>query len=186
MEQIRTVFGRGAPEGSIYDILKIEHRQIKASLQEIIDSDRVQKDIFAQTVSALKLHMKGEETLLYPRIERYTNTRMIALKSFEEHHLIRLAIKDINAAASEDRWIAKISVLYEAINRHVDQEESEVFPNARKVLTDSEAMQIGREYRTQSLSQTTSPAPSRSPSSTMPPATNGSGKTIEQPISSSP
>jgi hemerythrin superfamily protein len=159
MEQIRSAFGRGAPEGSIYDILKSEHRQIKASLQEIINSGRIMKDIFNQTASALEMHMKGEETLLYPRFERYTNTRMLALRSFEEHHLAKMAINDINAAPEDDRWIAKIAVLYDVLNRHIDQEENEVFPNARKILTDAEAMQLGREYRTNVPASQPSAAP---------------------------
>jgi len=159
MEQLRSAFGRGAPEGSIYDILKTEHRQIKASLAEIINSGRVQKDVFAQTIAALEMHMKGEENLFYPRLERSTYTRMWALKAYEEHHLARMSINDMNAAPADERWLAKIRVLYDILNRHIDEEENDIFPGARRVLSDNEAMQLGRDYRTQGSPSQPQPIP---------------------------
>ena len=154
MEQLKTAFGRGAPEGGIYDIFKSEHRQVKASLTEIINSGRVMKDIFSQTVAALELHMNGEETLFYPKLDRNSNTRMRALKAYEEHNLARLVINDINSAPADEKWLVKIQILYDILNRHIDVEENDIFPMARKAISETEAMQLGRDYRTQTPSQT--------------------------------
>ncbi|XES77498.1 MAG: hemerythrin domain-containing protein [Candidatus Bathyarchaeia archaeon] len=165
MEQLRSAFGRGPPEGSIYDMLRAEHRQIKASLQEILGSGRIMQDVFSQTATALEIHMKGEEALLYPKLEENNSTRAYAVKSREEHNFARMAIKDINNAAADERWMAKVSLLYDVVNHHINVEESDVFPAARKVLTDTLAMQMGREYRTRVPSEMHSPAATQPPSS---------------------
>ncbi|MCW4017183.1 MAG: hemerythrin domain-containing protein [Candidatus Bathyarchaeota archaeon] len=173
MEQIKSVFGRGPPEGSIYDMLKVEHRQIKASLQEILNSGRVMNDVFSQTATALDMHMKGEEALLYPKLEQNNSTRACAVKSREEHNFARMAIRDINNSAPDERWIAKVSLLYDVVSHHINEEENEVFPGARKVLTDTVAMQLGREYRTRTYRKT--------PSSQTPPQQSNSEETSEMP-----
>ena len=149
MEKIKTAFGMGSPEGGIYDILKSEHRQVKASLMEIINSGRVMKDVFSQTVTALDQHLKGEESLLYPRLDRVSETRMMAIKAYEEHHLSRLVITDINSNPEDEKWLVKVQVLYDILDRHIDMEENHMFPLARKVISETEAMQLGRDYRTQ-------------------------------------
>ncbi len=132
MEKMKTAFGMGSPEGGIYDILKSEHRQVKASLMEIINSGRVMKDVFSQTVTALDQHLKGEESLLYPRLDRISDTRMMAIKAYEEHHLSRLVITDINSAPEDEKWLVKVQVLYDILDRHIDMEENHMFPMAKK------------------------------------------------------
>jgi hemerythrin superfamily protein len=139
-------------------MLKAEHRQIKASLQEILSSGRIMQDVFSQTATALEIHMKGEEELLYPKLEQSNSTRAYAVKSREEHNFARMAIKDINSSAADERWMAKVSLLYDVVSHHISVEESDVFPAARKILTDTVAMQMGREYRTKVPSEMSSRA----------------------------
>jgi hemerythrin-like domain-containing protein len=157
LEQLRNVFGRGPPEGAIYDILRTDHRQIKASLNELVNERRINKPIFDQTVAALNMHMRGEETLFYPKLENNSTTRIAALKSSEEHRFARVMINDINATPADERWLTKILVLSEFLNRHIEVEENEVFPMARRVINDDEAMEMGRNYRTQTVSQPSQP-----------------------------
>jgi hemerythrin-like domain-containing protein len=43
----------------------------------------------------------------------------------------------------EEQWTAKFTVLKEQIERHVKEEEDEMFPKARKVLSEEEAETLG-------------------------------------------
>jgi hemerythrin-like domain-containing protein len=151
LEQLKTALGMSASEGGIYGILKSEHRQIKASLMEIINSSRIRKDIFSQTVIALEHHMKSEETLFYPRLDRIPNTRMMTLKAIEEHNLIRLVVNDINSAPEDISWLVKLQVLYDVLNRHIDNEENTMFATSKRVISEPESMQLGRDYWTQTV-----------------------------------
>ena len=162
MEKMKTAFGMGTPEGGIYDILKSEHRQVKASLMEIINSGKVMKDVFSQTIAALVQHLKGEETLLYPRLDRVLDTRKMSLKAYEEHNLGRLMVTEINSAPDDEKWLVKVQVLYDILDRHIDMEENHMFPMARKVISETEAMQLGRDYRTQT-GKLTPPEPAVTP-----------------------
>jgi len=42
-----------------------------------------------------------------------------------------------------EEWTAKLTVLKENVEHHVEEEEGEMFKKARKVLTDEEAEELG-------------------------------------------
>ena len=74
---------------------------------------------------------------------------MMALRAYEKHNLGRLLVTDINSALEDEKWKVKVQVLYDILDRHIDMEENHMFPMARKVINETEAMQLGRDYRTQ-------------------------------------
>lgn len=63
---------------TIYDILKIEHKDVKKLFKQIIDEERFQENIYTQIKTALILHLDGEEKFLYPRLENNAETRVLA------------------------------------------------------------------------------------------------------------
>lgn len=48
--------------------------------------------------------------------------------------------------SSED-WKAKVTVLRENVEHHVEEEENEVFEQARSILSDDQAEKIGRLFQ---------------------------------------
>lgn len=97
-------------------------------------------------INALNLHMRGEEMLLYSRLENNATTHEMALKSFEAHNVAKQLLNDLGSAQSDDRVIAKIEELNDIVTQHVDEEEKS-FPMAKNIISDNEAMEIARQYR---------------------------------------
>ena len=131
---------------TIYDILKIEHKDVKRLFKQIIDEERFQENVYNQIKTALSLHMAGEEKLLYPRLENNAESRILALESFEEHDLCRKIISDIDNTLEEDAKYAKVKVLNEAVDMHVKEEEGDLFKKAKRVLSDEDERTIARDF----------------------------------------
>ena len=131
---------------TIYDILKIEHKDVKKLFKQIIDEQRFQENIYTQIKTALTLHLAGEEKFLYPRLENNAETRVLALESYEEHDLGRKIINDIDTTSDMDAKYAKVKVLSEAIKMHVKEEEDELFKKAKRVLSDEDERMIASQF----------------------------------------
>jgi hemerythrin superfamily protein len=78
----------------------------------------------------------------------------MAFVSYEEHNLAKQLISNMGMASDNDRWMAKVRVLYSIIAGHVDVEEKQVFPRAKEVLYD----QTENEIRSQYMGLRTNPA----------------------------
>lgn len=136
---------------TIYDILKIEHKDVKRLFKQITDEGRFQENVYNQIKLALQMHMSGEEKLLYPRLENNAESRTIALQSYEEHDLAGKIISDIDNTSDEDAKYAKVKVLSETIHMHIKEEESELFKKAKRVLSDEDERSIARDFMNQKM-----------------------------------
>jgi hemerythrin-like domain-containing protein len=145
-EEMRKEQEKLRDNATIYDILKIEHKDVKRLFKQIIDEERFQENVYNQIKMALQLHMSGEEKLLYPRLENNAESRSIALESYEEHDLGRKIISDIDNTSDIDAKYAKLKVLSEAIDMHVKEEEDELFKKAKRVLSDEDERTIARDF----------------------------------------
>jgi hemerythrin-like domain-containing protein len=136
---------------TIYDILKIEHRDVKKLFKQILDSERFQPDVYSNIKTALTLHITGEEKLFYPRLENNQETRSLALESYEEHDVGRKIIMDIDNASDMDTKYAKTKVLSEAIDMHIKEEEDDLFKKAKKVLSSEDEREIARQFMNEKM-----------------------------------
>ncbi len=150
-EEMRKEQEKLQDNATIYDILKIEHRDVKRLFKEIVDSERFQENIYSQIKTALQLHMAGEEKVFYPRLENNAESRVITLESYEEHDLGKKIINDIDNSTDMDAKFAKVKVLSEAIEMHVKEEEDDLFKKAKRVLSDEDERSIARDFMNEKM-----------------------------------
>jgi iron-sulfur cluster repair protein YtfE (RIC family) len=129
----------------IYDILKQEHDQVMQLFDKAISNSS--RDVFMQLKSELDIHMAGEEKLYYPQLENKKEATEVTLEGYEEHHVAKMLLSELEKTPADDkRWLAKLKVLKESVQHHVQEEETEIFEKSRKVLSDSQAEEIGSKY----------------------------------------
>jgi len=123
------------------DFLKKQHREVKALFKKVEKTEdaRGRRELMEQITQALKLHTRLEEEIFYPAV-RGLETRkaeeMIA-EALEEHHVVDLVLKDLPTVDPEDeRFEAKMTVLSELIEHHVEEEEKEMFKLAERLGKD--------------------------------------------------
>ena len=131
-----------------FTLLKQDHETV-ADLLEKIDKTterglKTREDLFTKLKSELDVHAKIEETIFYPALENEDETRDITLEAFEEHRLVKQLLGELESMPKDsEEWTAKFTVLKENIEHHVEEEEGEMFENARKVLSKEDQETLG-------------------------------------------
>ncbi len=128
-----------------FELLKEDHRKVSALFKEIESAaDHAISDLFAQLKSELDLHANLEETIFYPALENSDQAREITLEAYEEHKVVKDLLAELDAALPPDeQWSAKLTVLKENVEHHVEEEEGELFKKARQALSDEEIEELG-------------------------------------------
>lgn len=131
-----------------FTLLKADHKKV-AGLLEKIDSTtergvKTREDLFTQLKTELDVHARIEESILYPALEKIEVTHDITLEAFEEHRLVKQLLAELEKMdKGDEQWTAKFTVLKESVEHHVEEEEGDMFPKARKALTDAQAEELG-------------------------------------------
>jgi iron-sulfur cluster repair protein YtfE (RIC family) len=131
-----------------FTLLKNDHEKVAGILEKIdATTERAAKgreELFTQLKNELDVHARIEEEILYPALEEYEETRDISLEAYEEHALVKQLLEELAAAPKDDEtWTAKFTVLKENVEHHVEEEEGEMFTEARKVLSKDEIEELG-------------------------------------------
>ncbi len=133
---------------NVFTLLKADHKKV-AGILEKLDSTtergvKTREELFTQLKTELDVHARIEETIFYPALEKADATRDITLEAFEEHRLVKQLLSELQSLAKdEEQWTAKFTVLKEQIEHHVEEEEGEMFKDARKVLSEEDIETLG-------------------------------------------
>lgn len=127
------------------ELLKEDHRHVQQLFQSFEEADgRSRQGIAEETLKALEIHTKIEESVVYPAIREATGEEDKVDEANEEHHVVGLLIKELHKMkASAEGYKAKFTVLSELVKHHIEEEESEMFPEAEQAEIDWE--ELGQE-----------------------------------------
>jgi len=136
-----------------FTLLKTDHKKVAGILEKIDETTergvKTREELFAQLKSELDIHTRIEETIFYPALEEADETRDITLEAFEEHKVVKTLLGELESLGKDkEEWTAKFTVLKENIEHHVEEEEGEMFPKARKVLGEEGAETLGTRMET--------------------------------------
>ena len=131
-----------------FELLEQDHKKVKKLLSEGDDTTergvKTREELFARIKQELLVHESIEEELLYPTLKEHDQTKEVSLEGYEEHHFANEVIAELEETPVDDeRWGAKFSVLKENIEHHIEEEEEEMFPKARKVLSQEKIDELG-------------------------------------------
>jgi len=122
-------------------MLKADHRKVKELFQKYeATGDRAyqkKQSIAEEIFTEISLHSRLEEELFYPAVKEETDKdgQDLVAESVEEHHVVATLIAELKALDPQDeRFDAKLTVLMENIEHHIEEEEGELFPEAEDVL----------------------------------------------------
>ena len=128
-----------------FELLKKDHKKVAQLFKEIeAASGQTKKEIFSRLKSELDVHAQIEERIFYPALENKEVARDITLEAYEEHNVVKQLLAELEALPKDDEsWGAKLKVLQENVEHHVEEEEGEMFKDARKVLSQQQIDDLG-------------------------------------------
>ena len=129
-------------------LLTKDHDHVKKMLEELDDTTeraiKTREQTFAKLQSELEVHEAIEEEIFYPALKEHSKTRDIALEGYEEHHVVDTVIAEMgDVPVSDETWTAKFAVMKENLEHHIEEEEQDMFPKARKVFDQQELDALG-------------------------------------------
>lgn len=127
-------------------LLKRDHKTVEALFAkfESASGDGTKQKIAEQICLELSVHATIEEEIFYPACEGKVEEDLLK-EAYVEHDGAKLLIAEIlsGSEASDDFYDAKVTVLQEQIEHHVEEEEKRMeglFAQARKAGLDMDAL----------------------------------------------
>ena len=141
-------------------LLKQDHRKVEelfAQFEKASGTGRKQK-LAEQICLELSVHSAIEEEIFYPACEGKVDEELLK-EAYVEHDGAKVLIAEIEAGdgESDDFFDAKVKVLQEQIEHHVEEEEKRMeglFSQARKAGLDMDALGEQLAQRKQELTET--------------------------------
>jgi len=138
---------RSKDEMNITEILTMDHRKADTLFMEIASTDDPQKlqEFFGQLYKDLSVHAEAEEQIVYPAIRSYySNTQELYNEQAEMKQMLA-KIKSMNPSSSDFK--AQIKQLQTAVQEHVKEEESDMFAQIRRNLSEAQMEQMATQFK---------------------------------------
>jgi hemerythrin superfamily protein len=135
----------GAPDA--LDVLKAQHREVEGLFAQFEDAEGDEAEAYATSrliCQKLTVHATIEEEIFYPAVREQEDMEDTVLEAMEEHLSAKRLIEDIESIAEGDEHlVAKVTVLQEQIEHHVEEEEEEMFPDVKAAIAEEERQELG-------------------------------------------
>lgn len=133
-------------------LLKKDHDEVKALLKQLVelkgDDIDEKRRLSQRIIRELMVHERIEEDLFYPAYKQAADEKgkdLIA-ESKEEHHVVDTIMDELETVDLEAReFDAKMKVLKENVEHHIQEEEEKMFPKARELLGAEKLTSLGEE-----------------------------------------
>jgi hemerythrin-like domain-containing protein len=135
-------------------LLKKDHatvKQLLSSLEATTEraTDRREK-LLKQIETEIKTHSRLEEEIFYPAFKEAArkSDEHLYYEAVEEHGLVDIVLPDLKSTSSDsEKFSAKAKVLKDLIEHHAEEEETEMFPKARQVMSADELRELGKDIQ---------------------------------------
>ena len=132
-------------------MLKNDHREILRTFRDFEKAGdgaiKTKGRLVNRMIELLTVHTYIENEVMYPRVrELVPELEDDVLESYEEHHVADVLVMELaSMKPSDERFTAKTTVLIENVRHHIEEEETEWFPQVREALGRKTLQQLGAD-----------------------------------------
>ena len=129
-------------------LLKSDHDKVKKLLAEgettTERGEKTRTELFATIKGELMVHERIEEEIFYPALRDHPKAKDIVLEAYEEHDVVDKIMAELESTdVTDETWGAKFKVMKENLEHHIEEEEGEMFKQARSVFDTDELAELG-------------------------------------------
>ena len=139
----------GLQSTDIVDLILKDHEPLKKLIKIMKDSDKElseRKAAFEEFAPVLIAHAKPEELVLYTFMKRDEELREEAFEGDVEHTLADQLLEECKRTDDEDLLGARIKVLAELVEHHIEEEEEELLPDFKKNSEHRDRIKLGEKF----------------------------------------
>lgn len=144
---------------NLYELLQRDHekvREIFRQLDRTSESEDTRRErLFSALYRELDVHSQAEEKFFYSQLKGQDDTRELVLEAMDEHKDVKKLLDELESMDKGSvEWTAKLRACRENVEHHIYEEETELFPRARKALEEEEAAGIAEDIESFKEEQT--------------------------------
>jgi hemerythrin superfamily protein len=133
-------------------LLTTDHDEVRSLFEQFRTANESEdmarmKELQKQIFSELETHTRIEEDIFYPAV-RDTDEEELAEtvdEGVQEHHVVKVLMREIEDVSGDDTFIAKMKVLMENVEHHAEEEETDMFPDLRERMSQQRLDELGAE-----------------------------------------
>jgi hemerythrin-like domain-containing protein len=130
-------------------LLKQDHQKVRQLLKRLESNGT--EELLSEIENELKVHTQIEEEIFYPAFKEAVESEEdehIYYEAIEEHHVVDLVLPEIKSSSEgSEEFDAKAKVLKDLVEHHAEEEETQMFPKARKAMGAARLRELGQELR---------------------------------------
>jgi hemerythrin-like domain-containing protein len=135
------------------ELLKADHERVKSILSQLSESTergvKKRTDLLNKLEMEITIHTKLEEEILYPAFKEAGGKEqdIMYYEAKEEHRTVdSLVLPDLKETdPSTPEFAGRVKVVKELLEHHIEEEESEMFPQANKLLGKAKLEELGAQ-----------------------------------------
>ncbi|KMN23713.1 hemerythrin domain-containing protein [Pseudomonas helleri] len=151
------------------DLLKSDHEKVKGILSQLSEStDRAVKkrtELLEKLELEVSIHTQLEEEILYPAYKAAGGKAEAEMyyEAKEEHRTVdSLVLPDLKGTdPTSPEFAGRVKVIKELLEHHIEEEETDMFPHAKKILGKAKLNELGDQMLTLKASLKKSLTPSK-------------------------
>lgn len=141
----------------IFERLAKDHEKQKLLAQEIMATSgdsAERRELFKRFKHELETHAAAEEQAFYAPLMELPEGTEKARHSVAEHKELNDLVEELTQSdMGHGAWIQKFETLQDRVVHHVDEEEEEVFPLARRLLSSATAEHLAEQFETRKAAE---------------------------------
>jgi hemerythrin-like domain-containing protein len=138
------------PKNAI-DMLKEDHDHVRRLLAQLSETTaraaKTRPDLLKKIATEVQIHTRLEEEIFYPAFREAggSDHEKMFFEAKEEHRAVDdLVMPDLQKTdPASETFSGRAKVLKELIEHHAEEEEQEMFPEARKSLSGEQLVELG-------------------------------------------
>jgi hemerythrin superfamily protein len=132
----------------IYTVITEDHRKVKELMEDILhaQSERDREEMMLKLQQDILSHAISEERTFYARLRKDEKLKQTISHAEEEHEEVEDLLQELTTISpAGEEWMELFKEIKQSLEQHIRQEEKEVFPLARKIITTQEANELARK-----------------------------------------
>lgn len=135
-------------------LLKADHKKVRGLLEDLAKTtargEKSRTDLLAKITMELEVHTKIEDEIFYPAFKeagKKNDDSKMVFGAREEHRAVGdLVLPDLNKTpAGTEQFSGRAKVLKELVEHHIKEEEGDMFPRAKILMSKEELETLGEK-----------------------------------------
>jgi hemerythrin-like domain-containing protein len=128
------------------DVLIEDHRRMRTLFRAFREQPADKSRVIELACSALSAHTQVEEAIFYPALQEEIGNRQLVEEARVEHDTVKQLMSKLQSGMLDDAARdATFTVMARMVERHIEEEEGELFDQVRKASMDLAA--LGQKMR---------------------------------------